>query len=140
MTFALTIRARREMTTIALAALIFVALLYPNLQHARREARDGLRRDQLALIKQQIEQYNNLHQAYPLQFDAAPNAYVVLNQDSTGATAWYLRAALENPGRPSSGYDAERGRNYIYRIVREGGRTYYDICGGTLTCGVRIED
>lgn len=127
--------ARREVTALALAALIFAVLLVPALQHARREARDGQRREALAAAKQQLEQHYNKHEMYPRTFTGDNFEYVVLEVDSRGATAWYLRTALENSAPPQAGFDPEEGHNYYFRVLRDQAQTFYDICGGTSRCG-----
>lgn len=61
--------------------------------------------------------------------------YCVTAVDNQGATAWYLRTRLERLRKPTDGFDVEADHNYYYRVVREGSVTFFDICGGTLTCG-----
>lgn len=126
--------ARREIIVLILALTLFLSLLYPAVMHARREARDGMRRDEVAAFKQVLEQYYNKHETYPLEFDAAPHQYVVTDSTAAGATAWYLRAKLENQQETKTGYDGDVGRQYDWRLIQEGETTYYDVCGGTPTC------
>lgn len=126
--------ARREMLVILVAGMLFVGLLYPALLHSRREARDGRRRDEVAAFKRVLEQYYNEHEVYPLEFDASPHRYIVVERDETGAASWYLKAELENSHEPASGYDGDEGRQFNWRHVRHGQRTYYEVCGGGPTC------
>lgn len=104
--------------------------------HARQEARDGIRRDEVAAFKRLLEQHYNEYEAYPLIFDASPHRYVVVEQDDKGATTWYLQAEMENDHPEMSDFDAEEGRNYYWRYVQNEGRTYYEVCGGAPSCGI----
>jgi hypothetical protein len=131
--------ARRECIVLGLAVLLFVSLLLPALLHARREARDGVRRNEMAAFKNVLEQYYNVHETYPLTFDASPHRYVVVTSDEKGATAWYLQARLENKKASHADQSQEEGANFNYRIVREGDFTYYEVCGGTPTCSLPRE-
>jgi hypothetical protein len=126
--------AKRELVIVGGIVAAFALLLFPALLHARREARDGIRRTEIAHFKQALEHYYNEHTAYPLQFDASPHRYVVVTSDKRGATAWYLQAALENKSATFAGYDAEAERNYGYRVISAKGTTLYEVCGGTPTC------
>ena len=127
--------ARKELTVLVLVVLCFVLLLMPALLHARRERRDGVRREALAALKTELEQYNNKTGTYPLTFDAGEYQYVVTEQAKEAATSWHLRTKLENNPQPTTGFDEEAGRNYYYRVVKEDKGTWYEICGGTATCG-----
>lgn len=127
---------QRELLVILAAGILFVGLLYPALWHARREARDGLRRDEVAAFKRVLEQYYNEHESYPLEFDASPHRYIVVERDETGAASWYVKAQLENSHEPVSGYDGDEGRQFDWRYVSEGGETFYEVCGGVPRCGV----
>ncbi len=131
--------ARREYIALGLAALLFVSLLVPALLHARREARDGIRRNEIAAFKNVLEQYYNVHETYPLTFDASPHRYIVVTSDEEGATAWYLQAMLENKAASHAGQSQEEGANFDYRVVQEGDFTYYEVCGGTPTCSLPRE-
>lgn len=126
--------AKYEVWGLAAAAIIFLLLLIPAMQHSRAEARDGIRRQEIADRKIELEQYFNAHEAYPLEFDASPHEYVVAEQDEVGATRWYLRAVLENSAATKADYDAESGRNYHYRVQQVGDNTVYDVCGGGPDC------
>lgn len=72
----------------------------------------------------------------PQSPDTWAYTYCVVAVDGRGATAWYLRAQLERRQAPRAAFDAEEGHNFFARVVREDGATFYDICGGTLRCGV----
>lgn len=115
-------------------ALVFVIFLFPALMQARREARDGIRRNEIAAFKIVLEQYYNEHGTYPLAFDATPHEYRIVARDAYGAQAWYLRALLENSHVAQAGYDGDEGRKFDFRYVREDEATYYEVCGGTPTC------
>jgi len=131
----MTVTARREYMVLIILLIIFLGFLYPSLRYARREARDGIRRDEVAQTKQELEQYFNKHEAYPFEFDASPHVYVVDEQNVVGATAWHIRAQLENRADDASGFDEEAGRNYYWRTGNADRAIYYDVCGGTATCG-----
>ena len=62
--------------------------------------------------------------------------YCVTATDASGATAWVLRTRLERRQEPRAAFDPEEGHNYYSRVLREGPETLFEICGGTLTCGV----
>lgn len=127
--------AKKEGIVLLLLIAVLVIGLYPALRHARRETRDGIRRDEIAARKTALEQYFNAHDTYPLTFDASPHQYVVEAWDSAGAISWFVRARLENESPETVAFDAEAGRNYWYRIVRYDSATYYDVCGGIARCG-----
>ena len=118
------------------AAAIFIVLLLPSLHHTQQEYRDGIRRTEIAERKIQLEQYYNEHTVYPPQFefDASPHIYHVVISNDEGAQGYYLRAQLENYSPESTGFDAEAGRNYHYRVINFEGDTYYDVCGGEYSC------
>ncbi len=61
--------------------------------------------------------------------------YCVSVVDALGATAWTVRTQLERRQDPRAAFDAEENHNFYTRVVRNGPATFYDICGGTLTCG-----
>lgn len=128
--------AKIEIFVFTVLILLFIGFLVPSLQYARRERQDGVRRDEIALLKQSLEQKNNEVGYYPIEFDASPYTYIVEQADAKAAIAWYLRTELENPSEEVNGFDEEGGRNYYFRVVKEEGKTYYDVCGGTFTCGV----
>lgn len=127
--------AKWEYVVVGCLLLLLATTLYPSLRYARREKRDGIRREALATLKTDMEQYYNKHNTYPLEFSADPYLYIVTEKDSKGAIGWYLRTQLENFHAVSAGFDLEGGHNFYYRVVDEGGSTWYDICGGQSTCG-----
>lgn len=130
---------RREALVFLVGVVIFLALLFPALMYARRETRDGIRRNEIAAFKQVLEQYYNTHETYPRVFDASPHEYVVSEADGAGAKSWYLRAQLENKHTAEAGYDEDEGRKYNFRLVQEGSVTFYEVCGGTPECGNRSD-
>lgn len=127
------IRTRRELCAFAALVMVFVLALVPALFHARREARDGIRRAAMVQLKRELEGYYNKHERYPLTFDAKGYQYVVTKSDGTQAVSWYVRAELENRTDPVAVFDFEH--NVYYRVVNDRGKTYYDVCGGTSRCG-----
>ncbi len=127
---------QREALVFLVGVVVFLALLFPALRYARRETRDGIRRNEIAAFKQVLEQYYNTHETYPAEFDASPHRYVVTEMDGAGARAWYLRAQLENKHPTQAGYDEDEGRKYNFRLVQKGSVTFYEVCGGTPDCGV----
>lgn len=128
-------RTTWEISVLVSAVLLCLIAVAPAAQYARREARDGERREGAALAKRHLERYNNEHEQYPLTLPGGSRQYVVLTEHDGGAEAWYIRTPLENAAPNFSGYDFESGRNYYYRIVNENGHTFYDVCGGTALCG-----
>lgn len=124
--------ARKEIVVVGLLAVVLLAGVSVAGWHARREARDGVRRAEVRNIKHELEMYFNEHETYPLIFDDAVHEYVVVEQDEKGAIGWYVRGELENKAEPTAGFDLEY--NVGYRVVTEGGRTFYDLCGGNYKC------
>lgn len=114
--------------------VVLLVFLVPALLHARAERRDGIRRQEVRQFKQLMEERNNELGFYPYELDASPHVFVVTEGEGQQADGWYLRAELENQAEPTAGFDEEY--NVYYRVVREDEKTYYDICGGTLRCGV----
>jgi len=130
----MTTLAKKELVVLVVFCVVFLALLVPALRHSRAEARDGIRRTEIAERKIALEQYFNRHDSYPLEFDASPHRYVVTEKEQGGATRWYLRAVLENESETKEDYDAEEGRNYYYRVHHVDGEFVYDVCGGGPDC------
>lgn len=126
--------AKAELSFLLLFIVVFTALLLPAALYARRELRDGIRRNELTNFKTELEKYNNKHDVYPLIFNASPHQYVVADKDSKGATKWFLRAKMENRHKTKNGFDEEAGHNYYYRYINENNSTYFDICGGLDKC------
>jgi type II secretory pathway pseudopilin PulG len=124
--------ARKEILVVVVLIIILLVGVFFATLHARREVRDGVRRTEVRNIKHTLEMYFNEHETYPLSFNDAVHEYVVVEQDEKGATGWYVRAELENKAEPTSAFDLEY--NIEYRIILEGGRTFYDLCGGNLKC------
>lgn len=120
------------MAVIILLGLLLFGL-YPALRYARREHRDGIRRTEVIQLKRALETYYNEHEQYPLQFPAGAHQYVVTESDARQALAWYVRAQLENQPVETAQFDEEY--NIYSRVVREGEQTFFDVCGGTSTCG-----
>jgi type II secretory pathway pseudopilin PulG len=122
-----------EWGIVVLAIILMLLALIPSLQYARREVRDGMRRNELLAFKRELEQYFNKQENYPVEYDASPHEYVVLEDYEGGATHWYLRAELENRRMPTAGFDEEY--NVFFRVLHQDQKTFYDICGGELRCG-----
>ena len=129
-------RARNEILAIVALLIVYACLLLPALKYERREVRDGIRRDEIAAFKRQLEQHFNVHNTYPLEFNASPHEYVATREEEDGAKSFFLRAKLENAAENEEGYDAEAGRNYNYRVINKDGETYYEVCGGTPSCPI----
>jgi hypothetical protein len=128
--------AKKEKIAVASLFIAFIIFLIPSLIYARRELWDSTQIRQMIKVKEKLEQYNNKHQTYPLEFKNPPFEYVVTEKDSKGALAWYLRTPTKNTLTSKNGFDEEEGRNYYFRIVNENNKTFYDICGGSFTCDV----
>ncbi|MEX1997144.1 MAG: hypothetical protein WEA04_00490 [Candidatus Andersenbacteria bacterium] len=133
-------RALKEIGVVALLVMLVIGMVVPSLQHARRERRDGQRREDVAGLKRELEMYFNQHETYPLTFTPpAPYQYVIMTADTSGALGWYVRAPLENKAEPRADFDYEEGHNFYYRVVREREQTFYDVCGGTFSCTGQLE-
>ncbi len=126
---------KREVGVIIALAVLLVVSIIPALLDARREARDGAQRDALAAVKRKLEDVNNKIGYHSVDFDASPFMFVVTQQSGKQALGWYVRAELEQNLTPLSGFDFEGEHNFYYRVSRENGQTFYDICGGNDTCG-----
>lgn len=125
--------AKREAGVVLLLVVILVVGLYPAVKYARQERRDGARRGEVVELKRALEMYFNEHEQYPLEFEVGAHDYKVVETDGQQALAWYVRAELENNAKPRADFDEEY--NIYFRVVNEGGGTFYDVCGGISTCG-----
>jgi len=123
-----------ELFLLVLLLVVFATLLLPAAIYARRELRDGIRRNELTNFKTELEKYYNKHEAYPLTFNAVPHQYFLVDKDSKGATKWFFRAKMENSHKAEEGFDKEAGHNYYYRYLNENNSTYFDVCGGLYEC------
>jgi len=126
--------AKVEYSFLFLLLVIFIVFLLPAAIYARRESRDGIRRNELTNFKTELEKYYNKHETYPLVFSTGPHQYFAIDKDSKGATKWFLRAKMENLHKAERGFDKEAGHNYFYRYLNENNSTYFDICGGLYEC------
>ncbi len=131
-------RARNEYLVIGGLLVLLLIFLLPSLREARREVRDGVRRTELIERKVELEQINNEIGYYPLEYDASPHEYMVLEHRGDAAIAWYLRARLEREGESQAGFDEEY--NVFYEVTLEDGASYYYICGGEYTCGIERDE
>lgn len=127
-------RAKLEYLVLIICVFLLIVLIIPALGYARREARDGIQRENLAHVKRLLEDANNKLGYYPVSFSASPYIYYVTMQEGNKALGWYIRAQLENPHVPGTLYDAQEGHNFYYRYVQKNGKTLYEICGGELQC------
>ena len=108
---------------LAVALLLIIAIgVIPALSHARREGRDGVRRDEVRAIKTDLEMEFNKTEKYPLEFDAGAHEYVVVESDGDAALAWYVRAELENQSKNEAGFNEEH--NVLLSSVE---RRQYDL-------------
>lgn len=124
--------AKKEFLFIGLALLLFLILLAPAIKFARAEWRDGIRRNELKNFKIVLEQNNNKNGYYPVEFNASPHKYTVVEKNGDSASKWFLRAELENKNKQQTGFDLEN--NIYFRYVSENGKNFYDICGGDYKC------
>lgn len=127
-------RAKWEYLVLAICIVALVALIIPSLMYARREAHDGVIREELAHVKRMLEDVNNKLGYYPVSFSASPYEYYVTMKEGEKAVGWYVRASIKNPPKELRGYDAEEGHNFFYRYVQEKNTTFYEICGGAYSC------
>ncbi len=114
-----------------LTVILLVGVVLSGL-YARREVRDGIRKQELRKIKHELEMYFNEYDKYPLDFNDPIHDYVVVEKEGDGALGWFVRAELENAPKPTAGFDLEY--NNDYRVVRQGGKAFYDLCGGNYKC------
>ncbi len=127
--------AKREYIVLGILIVVFAVSLFPALVYMRQERRDGVRRDEINALKTVLELKNNEIGYYSVTFDASPHEYVVMESDGKKAVSWFLRAELENTTDERQEKDLET--NNYYRIVKEGKKTFYDVCGGEFRCDVR---
>lgn len=136
----MTSEAKKEYAVLAVLALVLLISILPALRYARREKRDGVRRDALVELKHKLEEANNKLGYYPVTFSATPYQFVVTHGDGKKAIGWYIRTVLENKHADEKGFDFEGNHNFYYRLSSEHGSTFYDICGGDDTCGAPLAD
>ena len=122
--------AQKEATALAaLAALLLVALL-PSLLIQRTEVRDDLKRQAIATLKRQAEDFYNKHEYYPDELPS-PYRYVVTDTAATHTQGYYLEAQLERPQVDTRGFDEDEKRKYHFRMLNENNQILYRVCGGT---------
>ncbi|MFH1353993.1 MAG: hypothetical protein ABIH36_01775 [bacterium] len=127
--------AQREYLTLAILLIVFIAFLVPSLLTTRAEVRDGLRKQEITRLKRSLEDYYNIHESYPLTFDASPYRYVVTGQDESGATGYYLEAQFEVEQKNQAAFDEDESRKFHYRILHQENKILYRVCGGSeLQC------
>jgi len=126
--------AKIEWAVLALLSLIVIIAVIPSAIYARREVRDGIRRTETIQHKQELERIFNKNEAYPLNYQASPQQYVLVEEKNGQAIAWYIRAKLENRHEDKAAFDLEY--NVYNRYLNKNGVTYFDICGGTSTCAI----
>ena len=127
-------KARYEFLVVGGLIVVLLLGVSFSMREARREKRDGLRRQGLIEQKIAIEQVNNELGYYPIDFNAGVYEFVVLEGNDVRTTHWYLRTMLERPGIERAGFDEEY--NVFYRTGVENGVPFYDICGSEFHCGV----
>ncbi len=123
-------RAQKE--TISLAALVVLLLvaLVPSLLRQRTEVRDDLKRQAIATLKRQAEDFYNKHEYYPDQLPS-PYRYVVTDTAAMHTQGYYLEAHMERPQADTRGFDEDEKRKYHFRVLNENNQILYRVCGGT---------
>src|SRR3989344_6769753 len=148
--------AQREYAVIAAVLLIFAAALVPSLIVARAEIRDSLRRQDITYLKRSLEQFYNEHEFYPalpdrdcitsrepsqwpfietLPHDVREGKgfiyrFCITSTAAAGTNGYYLEAQLEVDQDDQRTFDEDELRKFYYRILHEGGKTLYRVCGG----------
>ena len=105
-------------------------MLIPSLLTARAEFRDGLRRQDVAMLKHNAEMYFNEHNVYPSSLNTSPYRYVVTKTQDQAASGYYIEAELEVAQSDRTAFDEDEQRKYFYRILHKDGKTLYRVCGG----------
>lgn len=125
-------RAQTEILVLAgLIVLLMIALL-PSLLIQRAEVRDDRKRQDIAALKRQAEDFYNQHQYYPDQLPS-PYRYIVTQRQQQHASGYYLEATQERHSADTIGFDEDEKRKYHFRVLNENNQTLYRVCGGTET-------
>lgn len=147
--------AQREYLVLAILIFIFVAALIPSLLASSALTRDGLRKQDITYLKRAMEDYYNVHLAYPLPRDACISSanpylwtfvsvlphdvressghryrYCVTLSHAAGATGYFLEAQFETDSPDQRAFDEDEQRKFHYRIMHENGMVLYRVCGG----------
>lgn len=104
--------ARREALALALVGLIFLAFLFPALRYARREYRDGLRRQALRTVKVELEHWFNERGGFPLHPSGDPGWCGSTDDPEDWFFADFFLGDREQP-RPLR--DPLRAAGYVFR-------------------------
>lgn len=73
---------RQERRFVAMLVILFLLLFIPAIRDARRDARDARRIDDLAQAKRQVEQFYNVHAAFPSTSGTEPLPCVSSDDDT----------------------------------------------------------
>lgn len=127
-------RVMIEYSGLGVLALVGTSFLLPSLLVERQHLRDDARRQVVADARQQIEDFYNRNNRYPLQYETPPTiTYIATEQTSTEALGYYVETNLESDPGGDGGFDEDEKRKYYYLILRQGNDIVYRVCGGTET-------
>ena len=122
--------AKHEYLVLAILAVIFIVALIPSLLTTRAEIRDGQRKQNITQHKRSLEDYYNIHEYYPMTYEATPYSYHVSSHNKLGATGYYLEAQFEVEQKDQTAFDEDESRKFHYRILNQDNKTFYRVCGG----------
>lgn len=122
--------ARRESLVLAGLIAMFLLALLPSLLTQRAEVRDDLKRQDIATLKRQAEDFYNQHEYYPDELPS-PYRYMVTDTAANHTQGYYLEAQLERPQADTLGFDEDEKRKYHFRVLNVNNQTLYRVCGGT---------
>lgn len=121
--------AQKEAVTLAALVVLLLLALVPSLLTQRAEVRDDLKRQDIAALKRQAEDFYNQHEYYPDELPS-PYRYVVTDTAAQHTQGYYLETQLERPLANTLGFDEDEKRKYHFRVVNENKQTLYRVCGG----------
>lgn len=124
--------AQKEAITLTTLTVLLLGALVPSLITQRVEARDDLKRQDIAVLKRQAEDFYNRYEYYPDTLPS-PYRYVVTNTAANHTQGYYLEAQLERRAPDALGFDEDEKRKYHFRVLNEKSHTLYRVCGGTET-------
>lgn len=126
--------AQKELLAVGLLAAGLLVALLPSLFIQRAEVRDDLKRQDIATLKRQAEDFYNQHEYYPDELPS-PYRYLITDTAAQHTQGYYLEAQLERPSVNMVGFDEDEKRKYHFRVLSENNQTLYRVCGGTeLQC------
>lgn len=123
-------RAQKEIAASGVLVIALLSALLPSFFIQRAEVRDDLKRQDIAALKRQAEDFYNQYEYYPDELPS-PYRYVVTDTAAQHTQGYYLETKLERPSVNMVGFDEDEKRKYHFRVVNENNQTLYRVCGGT---------